>query len=324
MNHIRPALFKVLIWAFLSGLFFSACQPDDTPPPPNPYDLVNYGEPPVPLPQPDSGTLVGLHTYIFSQSCAVPGCHDGNFEPDFRTVQSTYSTLVFQPVVKNNTAQSYVYRVLPFDVGGSWLYNRITTDDQTLGRMPLYDNPLTPGQVKAVEKWINAGAPDMFGNVSSLPNTQPQFTAMAAFADFNGVEYRIDTIRGGNTFNPFASLKNLNVTIWVAVSDDSTATAALKNSRMRFSEAFDSFGSSATQITAVYSATPKLIPNWYGTGNTAELHWKITFNTNIFPVGKVTFFRFYTNDGTHSEDFEFPRNTHPNELKTFMSFYIVP
>ncbi|MDX2249513.1 MAG: hypothetical protein SF052_22205 [Bacteroidia bacterium] len=323
MNLNKNLLYTILLTASFLAVTFFSCQPDDTPPPPNPYDLVDYGEPPAPLPQPDSGTLVGLHTYIFSKSCAVPGCHDGNFEPDFRTVQSTYSTLVFQPVVKNNTAQTYTWRVLPFDVNESWLSNRITTNDQILGRMPLYDNPLTPGQVKAVEKWINAGAPDMFGKVSSLPNTQPQFVGMAAFADFGGIEYRIDTIRGNNVFNPFASLKNLNITIWMAVSDDSTALSAFKNSRMLFSEEFDDFGG-ATQISATYSPTPKVITNWYDTGNTVELNWKITFNTNLFPTGKVIFFRYYTNDGGHAEDFEFPRSTHPNEFKTFMSFYIVP
>ncbi|MEZ4828692.1 MAG: hypothetical protein R3C61_20770 [Bacteroidia bacterium] len=320
-RNITLATWRLL--ACIGAFGLTSCQPDETLPPPNPYDLVNYGEPPVPLPQPDSGSLVGLHTYIFSKSCAVPGCHDGNFEPDFRTVQSTYATMVYQPVVKNNTAQSYVYRVVPFNTEESWLYNRITTDDQTLGRMPLYDNPLTPGQLKAVRDWINAGAPDMFGNVSAFPNTQPQFTGMAAFASIGGIEYRIDTIRGGNTFNPFASLKNLDVTIWMGVQDDSTAINALQNSRVRFSEMYDDFAN-ATQVAATYSATPKTIPNWYGTGNTVQLHWKVTFNTNMFAPGAVTFFRFYTNDGTHGEDFEFPRSNHPNEFKTFMSFYIVP
>lgn len=316
-------LFPLILSGLLLSLLNTACQQVESPPPPNPYDLVDYGEPPVPLPPPDSNSLVGLHTYIFSQSCAVPGCHDGNFEPDFRTVQSTYSTLVFQPVIKNDPASSYTYRVLPFDIQESWLYNRITTDDQTLGRMPLYDNPLTPGQIKAVENWINAGAPDMFGNVSALPNTQPAFAGMVAFADISGIDYRIDTIRGNNVFNPFGSLKNLNVTIWMAVIDDSTDIADYSNSRFLFSD--DPFDfSNATEIQATYSQTPKIIPNWYGTGNTVTLHWKATFNTSMFPEGEVTFFRYYTNDGAHSEDFEFPRLTHPNEFKTFMAFYIVP
>lgn len=311
------------IWlGIFSLILLAACQVE-SPPPPNPFDAIDYGEPPVPLPPPDSNSLVGLHTYIFSQSCAVPGCHDGSFEPDFRTVQSTYSTLVFHPVVKNDTNQSYEYRVLPFDANASWLYNRVTTDDQTLGRMPLYDNPLTQGQVQSIVSWINSGAPDMFGKISALPNTQPQFAGMAAFADFNGLDYRVDTIRGNNIFNPFGTLKNLNMTIWMAFSDDSTDISSFTSGKILFSDDFNDF-SNAVEIQATYSPTPKIIPDWYGTGNTAELYWKVELNTNNFPVGEVTFFRFYVNDGNHPEDFEFPRTSQPIEFKSFMSFYVVP
>ena len=57
--------------------------------------------------------------------CANSGCHDGNFEPDFRTVESSYSTLVYQPVVKNNDNQTYEYRVVPGNSAQSILYARL-------------------------------------------------------------------------------------------------------------------------------------------------------------------------------------------------------
>ncbi|MEI7803023.1 MAG: hypothetical protein WCI97_10285, partial [Bacteroidota bacterium] len=56
--------------------------------PDNPYDTVNYDETGIPEVPIDSNSFLGIHKYILSKKCGVPGCHDGNFEPDFRTVQS--------------------------------------------------------------------------------------------------------------------------------------------------------------------------------------------------------------------------------------------
>ncbi|MEM6347295.1 MAG: hypothetical protein AAF927_25620, partial [Bacteroidota bacterium] len=87
---------NIVFYIAVLASVFASCERLDPTPPPNPFDEIVYPEPPAPLPEPDSSSIVGLHKFIFSQSCAVPGCHDGAFEPDFRTVQSTYSTLVFQ------------------------------------------------------------------------------------------------------------------------------------------------------------------------------------------------------------------------------------
>ena len=155
---------KYLILSFILVAFLSSCE-ENVGPPENPFDDIDYtGGIVIDMPNPDSASLVGLHTYIFSQSCSVPGCHDGSFEPDFRTVQSTYSSLVYQPVVKNDEDGNFEFRVIPRNPEASWLYFRVTTDNSVIGRMPLYDNPLTEGQVDALKEWINKGAPDIFGN----------------------------------------------------------------------------------------------------------------------------------------------------------------
>ena len=227
----------------------------------------------------------------------MPGCHDGHFEPDFRTVQSTYSTLIFHPVVKNNAQNSYEVRVQPFDVGASWLYNRVTTDDQILGRMPLYDNALTTGQVRSIKNWIEAGAPDMFGQVSALPNTQPQFSGVAAFLDFSGFEVRVDTIRDGN-FAPFGVLSGRDLSMWFQVQDDSTMLADLANSEVLFSsDPFDF--SNATKVKMTYSPTAKVVPDFNGAGREGRFHWKLTVNTGSFPINALTYFRYYVEDGSH-------------------------
>ena len=313
--------FNLILSSYL--LVFVACKPDPGPPH-NPFDDIDYTGGKMPeVPEPDSASLIGLHQYIFAKSCAVPGCHDGSFEPDYRTVQSTHSTLVYQPVIKNDPDNSYTYRVVPKDVDASWLYYRVTTDDQTLGRMPLYDNPLTEGQLNALRDWINAGAPDMFGNSSTYPNTQPAITAIAAFNKAGNIEVRRDTARvEGNPVYPFIAAKNLQLDIWVGITDDSTDVAQLQNTRLAFSGHYDDF-SQAVEISAVYNANPKVIPDFNGNGQAATFYWRVTIDAGQeLPVDEngITFCRLITNDGNHTEDYEFPRPPHPIEFKLYLSF----
>ena len=52
-----------------------------TEPGPNPWDDLNNNE--------DSTALTGfadIHKNILEPKCANPACHDGTFEPDFRTI----------------------------------------------------------------------------------------------------------------------------------------------------------------------------------------------------------------------------------------------
>src|SRR2546426_12312209 len=89
---------RLILILFLFVLaFIHSCKKDK---PTNPYDGVNYNTDTTTSPSPDPNTIVGLHKNIFFPRCAKSGCHDGTFEPDYRTVQSTYATLVYQPTIK--------------------------------------------------------------------------------------------------------------------------------------------------------------------------------------------------------------------------------
>ena len=63
----------------------------------------------------DPTSFSALHNNIFVPTCANSGCHDGTFEPDFRTIESSYNTLVYQPIIKNDPGNTYQYMVVPFD-----------------------------------------------------------------------------------------------------------------------------------------------------------------------------------------------------------------
>ena len=113
----------------------------------------------------EPASLAGLHAALFKPTCANSGCHDGTFEPDYRTIYSTYNTLVEQPVIKNDPQNSFTYRVVPGDVAASQLVARMEYDiDGNSGVMPLALEPDSnyPAEkvalIEHVKTWIRAGA----------------------------------------------------------------------------------------------------------------------------------------------------------------------
>ncbi|MCS7084485.1 MAG: hypothetical protein RMM53_00320 [Bacteroidia bacterium] len=296
------------------------CQKKDDAPP-NPFDAYKRGGGKIEIDPPDSASLVGLHTYIFSRSCAQPACHDGSFEPDFRTVQSTYSTLVFQPVVKNNSQRSFQYRVVPGNVEKSWLYERVVTDDGVLGRMPLYDRPLDESQLRALRRWIAAGAPDMFGNPARSPNRLPDFKGYAAFLYWEGLyEWRCDTARGGNPGAPFYVRKGWPVEFWFEVEDDSTAVENLTvNELWLSSDRYDY--SAAKKLKAEYVPTPRIIKDFHGPGKDGVFHWRVKTNDVPMEGDQLIFMRYRVCDGVNPE-IEVPTSAASNGVFFYHSFWL--
>jgi len=56
----------------------------------NPYDKIVRNVDTVVTTEPDPASLEGIHKNIFVKTCANSGCHDGTFEPDFRTAESSF------------------------------------------------------------------------------------------------------------------------------------------------------------------------------------------------------------------------------------------
>ena len=102
---MRNLTFLILITVLFS------CQKDTI----NPYDDPNL-DPPQSNDTSyfnNPSSFSSLQNNIFQPYCNNSGCHDGTFEPDFRTIESSYSTLVYQPVIKNDMDASYEFRVKP-------------------------------------------------------------------------------------------------------------------------------------------------------------------------------------------------------------------
>lgn len=286
--------------------------------PPNPYDLIDYGQTPV-ISDPASNSLVGIHSDILQPKCAVPGCHDGHFEPDFRTVQSSYSTLVYHPIIKNNIAEEFKYRVIPGDTINSVLYERITNccfvniDD----RMPQ-DNigvPLPNTDIDNISSWINNGAQDIGGNSAWFPNLPP--TINPFFLALDSLTYqtqyqitnnRLDSV----SYNSFKLPNNLSVALIFLVEDDSTSISNMQVNELKLSNDPNNFSTAQS-----YSASYLYLPP----PDDSELYI-VWLNTGTLQPGIPYYMRYIINDGDQPQNVSFPGQNLPFPYKTFWSFII--
>lgn len=90
---------------------------------------------------------------IFTESCAVPGCHvTGGIAPMSLQVGKAYGDIVNVPSIE----QLPYIRVKPYDADSSYLYLKITGRAGT--RMPLNKAPLDSSNIATIRTWINQGA----------------------------------------------------------------------------------------------------------------------------------------------------------------------
>ncbi|HUM47350.1 MAG TPA: hypothetical protein PLD84_10495 [Chitinophagales bacterium] len=312
-------------WHFLMNavffvLLFSSCEKNITTQAPelpfNPFDTITYNQSIVPTVPPDSSSFAGIHQYILSVKCAVNGCHDGTFEPEYRTVQSAYNTLVLAPVLKNTEDSSFTYRVVPYDTTNSWLWYRLNTNDATLGRMPLYDT-LYPAQREKISQWIMNGAPDLFGNSPSIPNYQPTLYGIVAYLpDQNN--YRVDTLRGGITTNPFMVTQHTNVKIWIGIYDDITLPFQFTYNKVKFST--DPFNWDDALEVPLQS---QLIPHMEQLfAMDLPFYLYCTVNTSAFELNDIVYIRTYVEDEDHSSPTQIPEDGSQIYIQTYCSFIV--
>ncbi|MBK9541573.1 MAG: hypothetical protein IPO49_04570 [Bacteroidetes bacterium] len=307
MNSIQ----KILSLFFIAVLFTAAwsCKNDEEPV--NPYDSIDHSTSTTTPNPPDPNSIAGLYKNIFSVKCNNPGCHDGTFEPDFRTVESSYATLVYQSVNKLtlDSTKFYSYRTIPNNVDDSWLIERLTTS--TTEYMPSNGIRLSASDIDHVKNWINSGCPDMNGVAAVKPNLPPNITGFAAF-DIAGTQ--IDTNRlNDNPINPFLVTAGTYMSIGFVTTDTADGTSATDPGQftvkeIHFSTDKDNFSGStvlvATTYVSAYSAWLAYLPS---------VNW---------PVGTTVYFRIYVNDGHHANNTEFPRYDSPDYYKTYFSFYV--
>jgi hypothetical protein len=300
-------------------LLWMSCAKEE-PAPHNPYDDIVYPTPPSPVDTLSPTSFVSLHKRIFAVSCAKANCHDGNFEPDFRTPESAFATLVYHPIIKNNVAETFKYRVIPFDTANSVLHERLTNCCfvNVNDRMPQdqVGVPLAQDKINDITTWIAEGARDMFGKVAAYPNAEP-FIEYFLIGDsayttlLSGQENRIDSVY----YNPVVLTSNTAVHILIKVTDDSTSVANITG-KLKMSLDKDDFSSGAPGYRE-YNTT-------YINGGSNDEYQKTDVNTGDFPSSQVIYMRYFVNDGDHAADLFFPKNESILPYKTYWSFYVLP
>ena len=278
----------------ITGLLatLNQCQGDTLPP--NPYDAIqnpnDLSNDSIPL-----ASLEGLQTKVFGPTCANSGCHDGTFEPDFRTAEASYNSLVYQPIIKNYVSNPLTYRAIPFDASNSMIMRRLTEDiDGISGIMPLAIEPDSDWEtnkgtyIEAFNEWINAGCPDLFGNVATTPDFIPQLKGFQATAT-------------GSTL-PFPRAENFAIQVpsstasldlWFALSDETGNPLAVDSLFLSYSR--DDYSNSFR-----YAVQPNGSANYIDYfGNASNYNYKVTIPDPglIFLENAFVFAQVRANDG---------------------------
>ncbi len=300
------ALLAVVFFGILTGI---SCQKEN--PPDNPYDLIERPDTSSLVEEPAANSIVGLHRTIFFPKCANPGCHDGTFEPDFRTIESTFSTLVYQPVNKLtlDSNRFFTYRVIPGRSVDSWLMERLETP--TTEYMPSNSTRLSAQDIDHVRQWIDAGCPDYNGQLPQRPDLLPN---IAGYVATDPVFNRIDTARrDGIVFNPFlvnsgSSMNIFFVALDTADGDQAVDPSAFTVKEIRFSTNKNDFTNATVIPASLY------VPNYQS--------WMVTVPNISWPIGTTVYFRIYVNDGRHASSAEFPRLESLDYYKTYYAFEV--
>lgn len=298
----------------------AACSKD----PENPYSNVT-----TPTSNPDPQNLptdnfAWLHQKIFRPNCAVSGCHDGTFEPDYRTISSAYNSLVYAPVISNDSAHTYAYRVLPGSADHSLLYARLTMFlPNTSGQMPLVvqngsDWPANSASyIAKVHDWINNGAKDMFGSAPTLGDLQPQVTGFLAFPAGNtATPYTRDTTAGV----PPILVHAANTDLWFSLTDDHTAAASLTYNKIKLSTSQFGFTSAPEHDLAI---TGPITGADFSSSSASFTH-KASLDFSAYPAGTFLFVRVYVNDGSHTANAEIPSDGTSEPMLSYFTLKVVP
>jgi hypothetical protein len=229
---------------------------------------------------------------------------------------------VYHATIKNNATDDYKYRVMPGDTSNSWLWNRVTTDDAVLGRMPLYDS-LPDWQVANIGKWIQNGAKDLFDQSPVFPDYKPSlFGVYAELPDYGLI--RVDTMRENFYSQPFVVGAGLNLKIWIGAYDkdidgNPVPASSLGYNKIKFSTDATDF-SSAVAYDLIKNTLPTWLPAFYG-GSYPYFH-HITINTSSYPVGQPVYMRSYLQDAAHATPTELPSQSSPFYLMSAFSFVV--
>ncbi|MGY8931380.1 MAG: hypothetical protein ACKVH2_01530 [Flavobacteriales bacterium] len=275
----------------------------------------------------DPTDFSALHNNIFTPTCANSGCHDGTFEPDFRTIESAYNSLVYQPVIKNDINNSFTYRVDPGNSSKSILYHRLIVDiDGISGIMPLsaeynpehywYDNE--EEYINNIKDWINNGAKDIFGNSPQLSNDIPLARGMVVFSSGQS-----NNPINRNSQNGTVLISNNldSVDLWFSITDDLLASNQLSYNKIKISNSLHNF-SNIVESDLVVLNNPISQLGFFSSINLESFYHKFTLDLGLYNVGDIIYVKVYVKDNMNPIT-EIPNNGSPFSFIQYFSLTII-
>ncbi len=298
----------------LLSLVWVACNKEDVPV--NPFDgqVVNQDTVSLTIINPEPNSIAGIYQNILKPTCANSGCHDGTFEPDYRTLNSAYNTLVYQVPIKNDG--NYSFRVEPYNAQGSVLMARLRnliTPSMPIQIEPNSDWPQKKDQyINNILTWINNGAPDIMGNVRQITHPAPELIGAGAAEADQWMS------RSGETGPLVMPGSATNIRLYFAFRHDELMPDQLQYNRISFSDNANAFGG-ATQNVLQLLPTPRMERGFYG-NVVAYTHYIDIDPAAEFDAGQEQwYFRVYVQDQQNPVT-EIPTDNGIYYIKSYMSF----
>ncbi len=302
-------------WVFIliGILILTGCESNNSIDP-NPFSNVQDSTVLTDTLHLDTNSIASIYKEILRPNCANSGCHDGNFEPDFRTIESSYASLVLKKPLKNDNKQSFQYRVVPGEPNKSILVTRLTQDlNGNSGIMPLVVEPnsnynsMKSRYIQRISRWISDGCIDPYGN-KPVNNDYPP--------EIQGVIVKQNDVmlnRVGIYEPALASTNSTILEILFSISDDFTSPEQFKNCTFNYSTHPDSF--------SVLNEQPlELISPISGTGlfnKPCIYQWKSTISMVNPKENDVVWFRISITDA--SQTVTLPNNFSMFSLKKYFA-----
>lgn len=313
--EIKTRLLSILVLLSIVIAFstiFHSCQEKEIL---NPYDnqtpVVNNHNPSIDaIPV---GNFAWLHAKVFRPTCANSGCHDGTFEPEFRSINSAYNSLVNHPTISNDENGSFTYRVVPGSSNLSFLHERLTVEiPNTSGMMPLSVDPgsdWTPNKtfyIQKIKEWIDNGAKDMYGNDAppATGDTPPAIYGMVMFPPGNTTTpypREVESIYGIGAIEVPAGM----IDIWILSTDNGSYNPIYNSATIKASTSTQDF-SNAISATYSYNSTPIMAQSFFEASG--PFYYKATLNLTGAAPGTTYYVRSYLDDGAQPNVTEIPNN----------------
>ena len=312
---IRPLKISLYLFVFI-GLVFStqSCEPDAIADQ-NPFEenVINQDTVYLDLEDIDPNSIAGLYQNIFKPTCANVGCHDGLFEPDFRTIESSYHSMVYRDPIKNDG--TLTYRVDPGNPEKSAIIKRLDGSIQPI--MPIEIEPdgdwleKKEQYIQNVRNWIDNGALDLAGNIP-----QPNFvnpSLFGAFAQFEG-----ELLDRENVYGPILIPDTADVIRLYMSFDTINNPGEFTTNKLIFGYEDDEVFHQDTSVIMEVLDTPVTQYGLYGT--LIEYTHRVVLDLNELLLTEDQYFmRAYVQDGTHPVT-EIPSNNGLYYIKEYMSF----